>query len=171
MTITLSSVAHTAIDQMFTGLDTILKKGAADAQARGIDEAVYLNTRMAPDMFALKRQIQVATEMPARMLSRLSDESLPSFADDEETFAALRERITKARTFIKGLSEDAMNANPDDSITFPTGRDKVTTLPRRSFLQNMILPNVYFHVTMTYAILRHLGVDIGKMDFLAAPQE
>ncbi len=170
MSLTLSMVARSAINQMFSGLDNILTKAAADAQARGIEEQVYLHTRLAPDMFGLGRQVQVATEMPARMLARLAGQALPGFADDEVSFAALRERITKARAFINDLPEEKINANPDDTITFPAGRDKEMTLPRHAFLQNMILPNVYFHVTMTYAILRHLGVDIGKTDFLAPPK-
>jgi len=170
MNLTPATVARSAINQMFSGLDNILTKGAADAQARGIEDSVYLNTRLAPDMFALGRQIQVATEMPARMLARLSGQALPGFSDDDVSFAVLRERIAKARAFINDLPEEKIDANPDDEITFPAGRDKEMTLARHSFLQNMILPNVYFHVTMSYAILRHLGVDISKQDFLAAQQ-
>lgn len=170
MTITLSTIAHTAIDQMFRGLDGLLDKGAADAKARGVEEAVYLNTRLAADMFPLTRQVQIATEFPARTLARLTGIEPPDFTDDETTFSALQDRIVKARTFIKGLPEQAIDADPNGAITFPAGPDREMTMPRVNYLQNMILPNVYFHTSMTYAILRHLGVEIGKFDFLAPPQ-
>ena len=79
----------------------------------------------------------------------------------------MKNRISKARALIKDLPNDALDANMDDPITVPAGRNKEMTLPRQVFLQNMILPSLYFHVTMTYAILRHLGVELGKIDFLA----
>ena len=170
MTITMSTVANAAIDQMFRGLDGVLVKAAADAQARGIEEDVYLNARLAPDMLPLVRQVRIATEIPARALSRLAGVELPSLTDDETTFADLRKRISTAHTFIKDLPKDGLDADPDGPITFPAGPDREMTLPRRAYLQNFILPNLYFHVTTSYAILRHLGVEIGKLDFLAVPQ-
>lgn len=170
MTIVLSTITNAAIDQMFRSLDGVLEKGATAAKAKGVEESVYLNWRMAPDMLPLLRQVFLATEVPARGLSRLAGAELPSFADDETTFAELRARISKADAFIKGLSADALDADPDGSITFPAGPDREFTLPRRAYLQNFILSNLYFHVTTTYIILRHLGVDIGKTDFLAIPE-
>jgi uncharacterized protein len=170
MTITLSTIANTAIDQMFRGLDGVLEKAAAAAKAKEVEDSVYLNWRMAPDMLSLVRQVHIATEIPARALSRLAGAELPSFADDEATFAELRARVSKAQAFIKDLSAEAMDADPDGSITFPAGRDKEMTLPRSAYVQNVVLPNLYFHVTAAYIIMRHLGVDIGKTDFLAVPK-
>ena len=170
MTISLSSVANVAIDQMFRGLDGVLVKAAAAAKAKGVEDEVYLNWRMAPDMLPLISQVRIATEIPARALSRLAGAELPSLTDDETTFAELRERISKAHAFIKDLPADGLDADPDGQITFPVGPDREMTLPRRSYLQNFILPNLYFHVTATYIILRHLGVELGKTDFLAVPQ-
>lgn len=168
MPITISSVARIATDQMFSGLDGVLQKGAAAAKAKGVDEAVYLNWRLAPDMFPLSRQVQVATELPARGLSRLAGVALPSFADEEKTFDELRARIAKARAHIHGLPSAAIDADPGKDIKVPMGPKEIT-FTRIDFLQHYILPNHYFHVTASYLILRHLGVDIGKMDFLAAP--
>lgn len=168
MPVTISSVARIATDQMFSGLDGVLQKGAAAAKARGVDEAVYLNWRIAPDMFPLTRQVQFATEIPARGLSRLAGAVLPSFPDTETTFDELRARVAKARAHIKGLPSAPMDANPDQEIKVPMGKEE-RTFTRINFLQHFILPNLYFHTTATYLILRHLGVDIGKLDFMAAP--
>ncbi len=170
MNVTLSSLANTAIDQMFRGLDGVLEKAAAAAKAKGVEEEVYLNSRLAPDMLPLIRQVRIATELPARALSRVAGADLPNLADDETSFADLRARISRAHAFIKDLSEEAIDAEPDASITFPVGPDREMTLPRRAYVQNFILPNLYFHVTASYLILRHLGVEIGKADFLAVPQ-
>jgi uncharacterized protein len=168
MALTISSVARTATDQMFTGLDRVLEKGAASAKASGVDESVYLNWRLAPDMYPLTRQVQIATEIPARGLSRLAGVALPSFPDTEQTFAELRARVARARAHIQGLPTAALDADPDKDILVPMGPWEMT-FTRVNFLQHYILANHYFHVTAAYLILRHLGVDIGKMDYLAAP--
>jgi len=168
MTVSISSVARTATDQMFAGLDGVLQKGAADAQARKVDEAVYLNWRLAPDMFPLTRQVQFATEIPARGLSRLAGVAIPSFPDTEQTFEELRARIARARAHIKELPSAPMDADPDKEIRVPMGKEE-RTFTRINYLQHFVLPNLYFHTTSTYLILRHLGVEIGKLDFLAAP--
>jgi hypothetical protein len=170
LAITLSSVARTALDQMFTALDGVLQKGAAAAKAKGVDEAVYLSWRLAPDMFPLTAQVQLATEIPARGLSRLAGLPLPSFGDGEKSFEELRKRIATARAHIDALPGDAMDAEPDREIRVPMGQEE-RTFTRIGFLQNFVLPNVYFHTAAAYLILRHLGVDIGKRDFLAAPPQ
>lgn len=168
MAVTISSVARIATDQMFTGLDGILRKGAAHAQARHVDEAVYLNWRLAPDMFPLTRQVQFATEIPARGLSRLAGVPVPGFPDTEQTFGELRDRLARARALIQELPAAAMDADPDREIRVPMGKEE-RTFTRINYLQHFVLPNLYFHTTTTYLILRHLGVEIGKPDFLAAP--
>jgi len=168
MTVTISSVARTATDQMYAGLDGVLQKGAAYAGARKVDEAVFLNWRLAPDMFPLTRQVQIATEIPARGLSRLAGTEIPNFPDTEKTFEELRTRITRARAHIDALPSAPMDADPDGEIRVPMGKEE-RSFSRINFLQHFILPNLYFHTTATYLILRHLGVEIGKLDFLAAP--
>ena len=170
MTVTISSVARIATDQMFAGLDGVLQKGAGAARARGVDEAVYLHWRIAPDMFPLTRQVQFATEIPARGLSRLAGVALPSFPDTETTFDELRARVAGARAHIKGLPSAPMDADPDKEIRVPMGKEE-RAFTRINFLQHFILPNLYFHTTTTYLILRHLGVEIGKLDFMASPRQ
>ena len=169
MSITPSSIAIAATDQMFAGLETLLKKGAAAAQAKGVEDEVFLNWRIAPDMFPLSRQIRIATELPVRGLSRIAGAEMPSFTDDEVTFDEFLARIEKARKLVHALDTSALDADPDAPISFPAGGGNEMTLPRRAYLQNFILPNLYFHATATYLILRHLGVDVGKRDYLAVP--
>ena len=153
---------------MFNTLEGLLAKAEAHASASALDESVVLNWALAPDMFPFLKQIQVATELPLRALSRMADSELPTFDDDETTFEALRGRIEKARKAIRALPAAAIDWEPDATITFPIGADEMT-LPRRAYLQNFILPNLYFHVTTAYAILRANGVELGKRDFIAAP--
>ncbi|TFG83199.1 MAG: DUF1993 domain-containing protein [Chromatiales bacterium] len=168
MTVAISSIARTATDQMYAGLDGVLLKGTAHAKARHVDEAVFLNWRLAPDMFPLIRQVQFATEIPARGLSRLAGVEVPSFPDIETTFEELRERVARARAHINDLPSVPMDAEPHKEIKVPMGKEE-RSFTRINLLQHFILPNLYFHTTTAYLILRHLGVDIGKLDFLAAP--
>jgi hypothetical protein len=119
-------------------------------------------------MFPLTRQVQFATEIPARGLSRLAGVAIPSFPDTEQTFEDLRARIARARAHIKELPSAPMDADPDREIRVPMGKEE-RSFTRINLLQHFILPNLYFHTTTAYLILRHLGVEIGKADFLAAP--
>ncbi len=169
MSTTPSSIAIAAADQMYAGLEGIVKKAAAAAKAKGVEDEVFLNWRIAPDMFPLARQIRIATELPVRGLSRIAGVEMPSFADDEVTFDDFLGRIEKAKKLVHGLDASAIDAEPDAPVTFPAGGGNEMTLPRRAYLQNFILPNLYFHVTATYLILRHIGVDVGKRDYLAVP--
>lgn len=166
MTITISSAVLPAVGQMLNTLDSILAKAAERCAETEVEESVYLNWRLAPDMFPLATQVRFATEIPARGLSRLAGAELPSFPDDETSFAELRERIVRARKVIEELDKDAIDADPNVDITVPMGPMELT-LERAAFAHNWIMPNLYFHTTTAYLILRHLGLDIGKRDFLA----
>ena len=168
MTVAISSIARIATDQMYAGLDGVLQKGSDHATARKVDEAVFLNWRLAPDMFPLIRQVQFATEIPARALSRLAGTEIPGFPDTEKSFEELRARVARARAHINDLPSAPMDADPDQEIRVPMGKEE-RTFTRINFLQQFVLPNLYFHTTTTYLILRHLGVEIGKLDFMAAP--
>ncbi len=168
MTLTLSTVARTATDQMFSGLDGVLQKAAASGKARGIADTVFLNWRLAPDMLPMSRQVQFATEIPARGLSRLAGVAIPGFPDNEQSFEELRARIARARGLIGELPTAPLDAHPEQEIRVPMGKEE-RTFTRSNYLQHFILPNLYFHTTTAYLILRHLGVGIGKLDFMAAP--
>jgi len=169
MSLAASQVAHAALGQMFAALKIVLDKGAENAKARGVEEAVFLNWRLAPDMFALTRQVQIATDLAGRGLARLAGAPLPSNSDDETSFAALRARVARTEAFIRDLDRAKIDADLDAEVTFPVGPETMT-MKRRDYLMNFVLPNVYFHVTMTYALLRACGVPLGKADFLARPR-
>ena len=169
MTLSPSDIAHASVRQMYAALDGILEKGALHSKDKGVEEAIYLEWRLAPDMFPLTRQVQIASELPARGLARLARADLPSFADNEKTFAELRERVAAAKKFISGLDRAAIDADPDGEISFPVGPDTMT-MKRRDYLLNFVLPNLYFHVTAAYALLRACGAPLGKADFLARPR-
>ncbi len=166
MQYTSSSVAMAAIDQMFRGLQGMLDKAAAHAKSTGVEDAVYTSWRLAPDMFTMARQVQIACDIAVRGLTRLSGAEPPSFPDTETTFAQLKDRVSKAHAHIKDLDRAKIDANPDADITVPM-RDQAMTMKRHQFLQNFVLPNVYFHVSAAYLNLRNAGVPLGKSDFLA----
>lgn len=166
MTYTTSSIAFAAFDQMFDGMTIALDKAATQAKATGVDDTVFTSWRLAPDMFTMARQVQIACDIAVRGMNRLAGNEPPSFPDTEKTFAELKERIAKARAAIRSLDATKIDANPDADITVPM-RDQSMTMKRRQFLLNFVMPNVYFHATAAYLNLRNAGVPLGKMDFMA----
>ncbi|MDG1417634.1 MAG: DUF1993 domain-containing protein [Maricaulis sp.] len=166
MTITLSIIAKTQLEQTYRALDGILAKAAAHADENGVDEAVYLDWRVAPDMFALARQVQLVTDFSLRGLSRLAGQDPVSLPDEERNFGELRQRLATARDALSALPTEKIDADPAGNITFPAGPGKEMTLPRQSYLQNFVIANSIFHASTAYVILRALGVPLGKADFM-----
>lgn len=167
MSLTHSAIAHATLTQMFAGLSGVLDKGAAYAKAKNIDESVLVNWRLAPDMFPMSRQVQIACDISARGYARLAGlTEMPSFPDTETTLEQLRQRVSKAQAYIKDLDKAKIDADSDKTITFPVGQETMT-MKRGDYLTTFILPNLYFHVTMAYANLRACGVPLGKGDYLA----
>jgi len=148
-------------------LSNILNKGAEDAAARNIDPAVYLNDRLAPNMFNLIRQVQIACDGPIRASCRLAGMEIPSNPDTETTFDDLQARIDKTVAFLKTLPEAAFEGSETRDITIPLPSGALD-FKGEDFLFGFALPNVYFHITSAYLILRHNGVALGKQDFLGA---
>jgi hypothetical protein len=166
MSITLSKIAKTQLDQSFHALSGILDKAANHAAENKIDERVYLEWRLAPDMFALARQIQLISDFSVRGLSRLAGQSPVSMPDTETSFDELKARLEKSRAAIADLPTDALDEDPEADIKFPTGPKSEMTLPRQAYLQNFVIANVLFHASTAYGILRSLGVPLGKGDFM-----
>ena len=147
-------------------LSHILKKAESDAAQRNIFPAVFINGRLAPDMFPLSRQVQIATDQVKGFAARMSGQDVPSYADTESTFAELQERIEKTVAFLKTIKPEQIDGQEDKDISFKrrSGADwRFKGLP---YLTGFVLPNLYFHITCAYAILRHNGVQLGKMDYL-----
>jgi hypothetical protein len=149
-----------------TALSAVLDKAEAFAKAKKIEDSVLLRSRLAPDMFDLTRQIQIATDQARRSSARLASTDAPKVEDNETTIAQLKDRIAKTVAYIKTLDRKAIDASAEREITFPLGPEKKGHMKGDDYLNHFVLPNFYFHCTAAYAILRHLGVDIGKQDFL-----
>jgi hypothetical protein len=150
--------------RILTNLDAILDKAVAWADARKIDHAALLGARLAPDMFPLTKQVQLVSDMSKGTVARLAGIDPPKFADEEKTFPELKARVAKTLAFIKSVPESSFEGAED--------RDIQLKLPSRTlefkglgYLQDFGTPNVYFHYSMVYALLRHNGLDIGKRDF------
>jgi hypothetical protein len=148
-------------------LSAVLDKAAAFAAAKKVDPAVLLGWRLAPDMFALGRQVQVACDQAKNGSARLAGVEPPKFEDNEISIDQLKQRIAKTVAFLKTLDGKAIDASADKEITFPLGPNK-GQMKGSDYLNHFVLPNFYFHLTAAYIIVRHCGVEIGKRDFLGA---
>ena len=151
--------------RQFAALSAILEKGRAHAEATGMDPATMIATRLAPDMASLDRQVQIASDGAKGGIARLAGIPVPSFADDEKTFADLEARIARTVEFLGTVTPAQIDGTEDKAITLKIGENEMTFLGQ-PFLLHFVLPNFFFHVTTAYAILRHAGVPIGKRDFL-----
>ena len=164
MSLTLYQASIPVFIRMLGNLSAILDKAAAHAEAKKIDPAVFINARLAPDMYPLSRQIQIATDRVKGCAARLAGVEVPSYPDNEATFPDLQARIAKTVAFLHSVSAEQINGSEEREVTLKM-RDKDIHLLGQPYLLNFALPNFYFHVTAAYAILRHNGVEIGKMDY------
>jgi len=169
MTISMYQVAVPSVVRSLNNLVAILEKAAAHAEAKKIDPAVLINSRLYPDMFPLSRQIQIASDVARRGVARLAGVEAPSIEDNEVSFADLSNRLQETIAYLKTFTPDQIDGTESKSISLPIGTETMT-FEGQPFLLYFVLPNVYFHVTTAYNILRHCGVEIGKRDFLGAPQ-
>ena len=146
-------------------LAAILEKAAAHAESRKIDPAVLVGYRLYPDMFGLARQVQIATDGAKGGVARLAGIEPPKYEDNEATIADLIARLRKTVTYLESIKPEHIDGSEDKTVTWKT-QTATRTMQGLPYLLNHVTPNVYFHVTTAYAILRHCGVEIGKQDFL-----
>ena len=154
---------------MLGNLDAILDKGQAWAREKEVEPAVLLQPRLVPDMLPLVRQVQIATDMAKNGCARLAGEQPPAFPDEEATFEELHARIARALEYVRGFDAARLADSATRSITVPSRTYGEMTFDGRGYLLGFVLPNLYFHVTTAYAILRQAGVGLGKRDFMGAP--
>jgi len=154
--------------KMLGNLGAILDKGAAFAEAKKIDVEVLLNSRLAPDQFNLIRQVQIACDTAKLGVARLAGKAdeAPKHDDHETTLAELQERIKSVVGYLKDVTPEDLASAPTRRISQPRWEGKYLT--GEEFATQHAIPNLYFHVTTAYAILRHNGVDVGKKDYLGA---
>jgi uncharacterized protein len=156
--------------QYLSALSAILKKAEAHCGTKKIEPSVLVGSRLAPDMFALARQVQIATDHAKGAAARLSGSEVPSFPDTEKTFDELQARIAKTLDYIQSFKPEQIDGSDDKDIVLKiAGQDY--PFKGVDYLMHFAMPNFFFHVTTAYGILRHCGVEIGKRDFMGAPEK
>jgi hypothetical protein len=155
------------VTRALTNLIHVLEKGAAHAEAKKIEPAVLVNARLYPDMFPLARQVQIASDVARIGTARLAQVEAPKYEDNEATFAELIERLRKTIAYLQTLKPEQFDGADTRMVTFPVlGGKESRTWPGARYITTRVLPNVFFHCTTAYNILRHNGVEVGKADFL-----
>ncbi len=166
MNLNMYSSSVPVFTQMLASLQDILQKAQAHAEAKKIDDQVFLQARIAPDMFHFIRQIQVATDFATSISARLAGVAVPESQYEETSFAELQERLTQTLSFIKSLNEAQFTGSETREIVLRPGTPKEKKLSGHAYLLHYGLPQFFFHVTTAYAILRHHGVELGKRDYM-----
>lgn len=156
------------VNRMLGNLSALLDKAAAHAEAKKFDPANLLSARLAPDMYPLVRQVQIACDVGKGAAARLSGNKPPSHPDVEATIPELKERIAKTLEFVNSIDPAAFAGSEGHSITLKVATRELQFVGL-DYLRDFALPNFYFHVTTAYALLRHNGVEIGKFEYLGRP--
>jgi hypothetical protein len=165
MTISMYQASAPVYLQYLNATSAVLDKGAAFAESRKIDPAALLQARLYPDMHPLVKQVQIFTDQAVRGISRLAGTEPPAFPDTETTFAELKARIDRAIAHVKSFKPEQIDGSETREVVMKTPRGDLT-FNGQQYLLAFSLPNFFFHATTTYSILRHVGVEIGKMDFM-----
>lgn len=165
MAISMYDISVTRLIHVLDTLMTILSKGMAHADARKIEPDVLTGSRLYPDMLPLSRQIHIASDIAKGCAARLAGMDPPKYDDVEITFPDLMARLEKTINYLKTFKPEQINGSEDSMIRWKTG-GKELEMPGLQYLLRYVMPNVYFHASVTYSILRHNGVELGKRDFL-----
>ena len=163
-----STMYHSAVPtciRTLTNLAAILEKGATHAEARKIDPSALLTARLFPDMLPFTKQIQLATDSASGGVARLAGLTPLVIEHSESSFADLIARVTKTVQFLQSIQPEQIDGSEDRTISWQS-RSSTKSMQGYAYLMNHTLPNVFFHVTTAYNILRHNGVELGKMDYL-----
>jgi uncharacterized protein len=168
MTISMYQASIPALIRSLNNLANILEKADAHATAKKIDPTVLINSRLSPDMFSLGKQVQIASDIARRGAARLAGLEAPAMEDNETTFPELVTRLQKTIDYVQQITPEQVDGSEGRPITLPMGKETMQ-FEGMPYLLYFILPNVYFHVTTAYGILRHCGVELGKGDFLGKP--
>jgi hypothetical protein len=167
MALSLFDVSIPVLVRGLSNLSVIIDKAAAHAEAKKLDAAALPQARLFPDMFPLIRQVQIACDTAKGAAARLAGLEIPKHEDNETTLPELKQRIAKTLDFIQGIKSSQLEGAETRSIEIK-GANRTLSFTGLGYLNNFVLPNFYFHETISYAILRHNGVEIGKSDYLGA---
>lgn len=169
MAISMYQASVPVFQKMLGNLKNILQKAEAHATAKKLEPSSLLLARLFPDMFTLTRQVQIASDVAKGACARLTGQEPPKFEDTESSFADLYARIDKTLAYIGTFKPADLDGQEERDITLSAGA-RTLQFKGLPFLLHWATPNLYFHVTTTYAILRHNGVEVGKLDFLGSIQ-
>jgi len=159
------SNAVSALPQILGNLEHILRKGEANATERNIDLEVFLNARLAPDMHPLYKQALMICDLAKMAPYRIAGLKPPTYDDSERTFEELYGLIAKAKKDVSAVTADQLDGREDKTFTIKLGPRGDTEFTAIVYLSNFTLPNLHFHCTTAYNILRHNGVPLGKIDY------
>lgn len=154
--------------QMLTALQTLLAQASEYAQSKSIEPDALLQARLAPDMFALLKQVQIAADFSRGIAARLAGVEVPVFAGQEKSFADLNALLSQTLAFLDSVDAAQFAGKESSEIVLRPGTPKEKKLTGQAYLANYGLPQFFFHVTTAYAILRHNGLPVGKRDFMGA---
>jgi hypothetical protein len=167
MALSLYDVSIPVLVRGLTNLSSLIDKAAAHAEAKKFEPAVLAQARLFPDMFPLIRQVQITCDTAKGAAARLAGIEIPKHEDTETTLAELKQRIAKTMDFIQSVKASQLEGAESRSIEIKTP-NRTFSFTGLSYLNQFVLPNFYFHESISYAILRHNGVEVGKSDYLGA---
>ena len=165
MKVSIHTLAVEQVAHSLQQLALLLDKGVTYAQAKKFEPAVLAAARLAPDMHALSRQVQMVSDTAKFGVARLANVEAPKFEDNEKTIDELKARIAKTIDFVRSVPASAFEGGEDREVKIALP-NRTLEMDGLTYLRGWLLPNFFFHVSMVYAILRHNGVDLGKRDFL-----
>ncbi|HSX58791.1 MAG TPA: DUF1993 domain-containing protein [Tahibacter sp.] len=166
MTVSLYTASVPVFQQMLGSLADVLAKAKAHADEKKIEPAALLQTRLYPDMFPLTRQVQIACDFARGVSARLAGVDVPKNEDNEASFDDLQALIERTRSFVASLAPEQFEGGETREIVTRPGTPKEKRFTGSAYLLTYGLPQFFFHVTTSYALLRHNGVDIGKRDYM-----
>lgn len=166
MSISLYQATTPVLVRGLNNLSQILQKGLAHAEARGFDPAILLQSRLAPDMLPLIRQVQITSDTARGGIARLAGQEVPSWEDTETSFAELHTRLIRTIDFVESVAAEDIDAGLGRPVELKFKSGSMQFDSGLNYLQSFVIPNFYFHITTTYALLRNNGVPLGKADYL-----
>ena len=166
MPLSMHSASVPMFTRMLNNMLAWLDKAEVHAKARDFDLENYLGLRLAPDMLPFSRQIQITSDSAKNCVARLAGLEPPKWADDEASIDELRERIQKTIEYVESIPAAKIDGSEKREVSMPAGPDRTLTFDGETFLKGFSIPNFFFHASMTYALLRQGGVELGKLDYL-----
>ena len=169
MTMSMYKAFLPATTKILGNLEGILDKAVAHQAARKISDGAFVDARLFPDMFPFALQIRIAGDMVKGGAARLAGVEIPKYEDNEKTLAELKARVRKTLDFLNTFKPEQIDGTEAKEISFTIG-GRTHNFTGIDYVNHWVLPNFYFHVTTAYNLLRHGGVEIGKMDYLGRSQ-